>query len=762
MNLVKWFRKNKTKVMAVVVIVILVGFIGGSALSYLLSPETTIRRKPIAYFGNNGKITNYDLGWARRELDILRMVRAEDLLRSQDIQGILLAELLFSDVRAAPAVINYIKQTIRARRYRISDEQIANIYKRSMLSDIYWLLLREEAERAGIRMSNEDVGRLLARVIPQLFGGATYRQLIGALVNQRGIAQEQILATVGKLLAVLQYAQIVCSAGDVTNAQLRHLVSWEGETINVEFLKIDAAAFSESQDRPGEEEMIAHFDQYKEFSAGDLSEDNPYGFGYRLPDRVQLEYVAVKLDDVSSIVKPPTPQETEEYYQKNAEQFTESVPSDPNDPNSPTVERTRSYADVASTISEQLKRNRIRLKAESILQEARTLTEAGLQDLDRDIEDLSVEELKQKAGKYQTAVEQLSNKHTIQVYWGQTGLLSTADMRTDEYLGRLFVMGYGYNPVPLTQVVFSVEGLEVGAAELLSVPRPRLYENVGPVRDMAGEIMAVVRVIKAEKASEPESIDYTFSKDSMVFEQQPTEPNEVTAEEKKDSAAQTYSTRERVMEDLKKLSAMDTARRKAEEFVTLVAENGWDGALGKFNDLYRQETQSEPNQPVGLDLSDPNKFRLESLTNLRRIPRTTLETIAVQCGPNPEERTFVPEARNALTVKEAQVESRFVEKLYSLARQDSNAVDTTPVSFEFKPHMSFYVVKNISVDRLEQQEYEQIKAARAQQQEYIQSQSLAAVHFNPENIVKRMNFRPAGQSEESSASQTQAESEESL
>ncbi len=762
MNLVKWFRKNRTKVMAIVVIVLLIGFIGGSALSYLLSPETTIRRKPVAYFGDKRKITNYDLAWAGRELDILRMVRAEDLLRSQDMQGILLAELLFSDARVAPAVINYIRQTIRASRYRISDEQIADVYKRSMPSDIYWLLLREEAERAGIRISDEDVGRLLARVIPQLFGGATYRQLIGSLVNQRGIAEDQILATVGRLLAVLQYAQIVCSAGDVTSAQLRHLVSWEGETVNVEFLRIDAAAFSESQDQPSKEQMIAHFDKYKEFSAGDLSEDNPYGFGYRLPDRVQLEYVAVKLDDVSSIVMPPTPQETEEYYQKNAKQFTESVPSDPNDPNSPTIERTKSYAEVASTISERLKRDRIRLKAESILQEARTLTEAGLQDLDRDTEDLSVEELKQKAGKYQTAAEQLSNKHTIKVHWGQTGLLGTADMRMDEYLGRLFVMGLGYNPVPLTQIVFSVEGLEVSAAELLSVPRPRLYENIGPVRDMSGQIMAVVRVIKAEKASEPESVDYAFSKGSMVFEQPQSEPNEVTAEGKKDSGAQAYSTRERVMEDLKKLSAMDRARRKAEEYVTLVAESGWDGALGKFNDLYRQEIQREPNQPVGLDISDPNRFRLESLTNLRRIPRTTLETVAVQCGPNPEERTFVPEAQQWLTVKEAQVESQFVGKLYSLASQDSNAVDTTPVSFEFKPHMSFYVIKNISVDRLEQQEYEQIKAARAQREEHSQSQTLAAVHFNPENIIKRMNFRPARESKESSGGETQAESEESL
>jgi len=39
MNLVKWLRKNNMKVMAVVVIVLMVAFVGGSALNYLLSPQ---------------------------------------------------------------------------------------------------------------------------------------------------------------------------------------------------------------------------------------------------------------------------------------------------------------------------------------------------------------------------------------------------------------------------------------------------------------------------------------------------------------------------------------------------------------------------------------------------------------------------------------------------------------------------------------------------------------------------------------------------
>ncbi|GAJ06661.1 unnamed protein product, partial [marine sediment metagenome] len=79
--------------------------------------------------------------------------------------------------------------------------------------------------------------------------------------------------------------------------------------------------------------------------------------------------------------------------------------------------------------------------------EAKTLTEADLQDTDIELANLSAEQLRQRAGDYETAAEQLSKKYEIKVYSGQTGLLSATDMRQDEYLGMLYLRGFGYNPV---------------------------------------------------------------------------------------------------------------------------------------------------------------------------------------------------------------------------------------------------------------------------------------------------------------------------
>ncbi|MCJ7692556.1 MAG: hypothetical protein MUO22_03985, partial [Sedimentisphaerales bacterium] len=111
-------------------------------------------------------------------------------------------------------------------------------------------------------------------------------------------------------------------------------------------------------------------------------------------------------------------------------------------------------------------------------------------------------------------------------------------------------------------------------------------------------------------------------------------------------------------------------------------------------------------------------------------------------------------------INEQKKQGRLIEKLYSLVPQDANTIDEKPVIMEFKPTMSYYCIKDISVKRINQQDYLKIKAVRAYKEYIVQSQSMAAVHFNPENILKRLNFKPAKQDEEISDANAPAEPEE--
>ncbi len=729
MSLVRWFRKNNQKIMAIVVIGTMIGFIAGAYLQRL-SRGGAGGHRTVAYFDGDRPITNYDLALARRDLEILKMLSADNILRSmsvplfrtRDLHAAVLGELLFADRTASPAFLNHIRQIVKTDQYAVSDEQINDIYDRTMGSEVYWFLLKNEAARAGVKIANNFSGNQLARTIPHITGGRTYQQLLTSIVNRQGLSEQDILTTFSELMGVLRYAQMVCAAENITASQIMHDVKWENERMDVEFVQLAAAVFTENQTEPTRDQISAHLDRYKEYFAGEVTEQNPYGFGYRLPPRVRLEYIAIRLDDVSAIVNRPTNDQAQEYYQTYREQlFTEQVPLDPNDPNSMTIDRTKTYAEVAATILKGLLYRKVNSKAEAILQEAKILTEAALQDVDTEFAALTSEQFKQLAGDYEDAANQLSQKYKISVYAGKTGWLGAADIETDEKLAALYIAGYGYNPVPLNRVVFALDELGVSELGPFDIQKPRLYQNIGPLVDISGQmtgeiegqITALVRVIGAEKAAEPESIDQSFSADTLVLDQAPDQTDQ-----------NVYSVREKVVEDLKKLAAMDTAKSKADEFLDLAEKDGWHTAVDKFNEFYgRHDNQ---------DQASAQTFRLQNFANLRRIPDPVLQTLAVQTEGDPAARALLNERKR---------ESLLRDRIFSLVPEDSNTPANLPLVLELKPNMSYYCLKDVLVKRLYRQDYETVKAMRGYKQDFMQSQSLAPVHFNPENILKRMNFR---------------------
>lgn len=716
MSLVKWFRKNNTKIMAVVVIVLMIGFIGGSALTYLLEGGRGLKDAVATIEGK--KITNNDLIQARRELELLRMLRTDDLLRAQGLQGVFLAELLFSAERGgSPELINRVKQTIRQNMYPISEKQINDLYRRSVPPHVYWCCLKEEVRRAGIGIRNNEVGAILGSYIPQLFNGQTYSQFIGAIINKQRIPEDQILFTVGELLSVFQYSQIICSNEDLTAKQALYAASTEQESLDVEYVEFDAGVFIDpNRPEPGEKELTRHFDQYKTFFPGEITDENPYGFGYKLPDQVRLDYIAVKLDDVRQIIAVPTQDEIGDYYSRHKETlFTEQVQSDPNDPNSPTIDRIKSYAEVSGTIAKQLLADKTNSKADSILQEARTLTEVNQQAAQTD-EQKTSKQFKEKAVDYQPVAQKLGEKYKIKVYSGQTGWLNALDIQTDEYLGSIFLRGYGQNLVGLSQVVFAVDELGVSELGPFDVSKPRMYENIGPLKNpySIGSLMAIVRIVDARKAAAPESFDVSYSTHTLQLD-----PNEPQTDDEN-----TYSVKEKVVDDFKKLNAMEATKTKAQEFVNLIEMESWDKAISVFEQLYdRKENRKE---------NDPNTFRLQNETGLRRIPLDIMETLAEQNQGRPA---------MSLRLNDLKINKRFVDKLYSLVPPDSNSVEALPVVMEYKPDLKYLVIKDISIKRIWKEQYDQMKTESLFRQENAQSQALAAIHFNPANVLKRMNFK---------------------
>jgi len=737
MNLIKWLRRNNKKIMAVVVIVLMFAFVGGSALEYLLQPRGGTN-DAYAYYGKKTKITPTMMMEATNEIEILQALQADAVLRQQDLRGILLGELLFSQNRGSPALMNQVMQMIRRSQLLISDRQLSEIYEeRTVTPAVYWILLTREAESAGIRVPTTDVGGLLGRIIPQLFQGQSYPAVMSGLVGRFRVSEETILGTFSKLLAVLQYAQTICSTEDVTIPQVMHMASRSGSALNAEFVQFPARAFVDKQNLPTDDALLAHFNKYKSYLAGHVTQDNPFGFGYKLPDRLQIEYVALKLKDVAGIVQPPTQEESEVYYRQNRQRlFTREVPSDPNDPNSPKVQQVTSYAEVADTILEQLKKQKITTKAEQILEEVRTAADAKIGAGTVDGKDMTAPQLKENAGNYTPITQDVSTKHGIPLYNGTTGWLNAVDMQTDKYFSRLVVSSQGASSLRLNQVLFSVNELGDNAAILMFAQPARMFTTIGPASDpmggmspdLSGQIMVVARIIGVSKTEEPQDLNVIFSTKTVDLGD---------ATPQKDNV---FSVREKVTQDVQKLAAWDTTKAKSEEFVALAAKEGWDPAIAKFNELYGKQAKEDPN--------DPNVFKLDRLNDLQRISDAQLHVVATQTVGNPAA---------AMIANETQVERQLVDHFYSLVPVNADAAPNMPQILEFKPSQSFYAVKDVSVRWLDQQQYESMKGMILQQEDYIQTQNLAVVHFNPANILKRMNFKAVNDAQPSTQEADKAE-----
>ena len=715
----KWFRKHKATIMITMIAILFVGFVLGSWVQSL-SERKYGKTKTVATYGSDKKITLEELTSARAELELLQMLGADTMLRGSidpltqtpDLTSILLGELLFSNRQFSPEIVMGLKQVISRNEYRITDKQINDIYDLKATSNVYWFLLKNEARQAGIRIPTESAKQQLAQLLSQLAGGDAYTQVMTAVVNRQGLPEATILQVYADLLAVNEYTKLICSSDAVTQNQIKHTIASRGESADLQFVRIDAASFAEFQPTPSEEELTQHFEAYKNLPSDVITEDNPYGFGYQLPPRVKLEYLAVDMEQVRSTIQQPTMEEAEDYYQSNQDVFTEEKKADPNDPNSATIKEIQSFVEVRGSIIDRLIIRKTNAKAEKVLQSAIQQSQTGFENVDKDLRSLTSEEYRQLIGDYGLIAEQLNKQQDVTVFYGVTGMLSARDFAEDQNLATLYITGYGYDSqVSLGKLVFAVD--EVATSELgpFEADTPRMYENIGIIKDRLAKKSIVARVIEAQKESVPQNFEGIVPKSSITLGQ---DPNNLKF----------YSVKREVEKDIKTLSAMKTANELAEKMTQTAQQQDWDKAIQEANNFYKTEIAKDPN---AADI-----FKITEEKEKSRISSIRMQNLAARVEGNPEGLTYL---------RQGEKQKLLMDTILSLVEADANDLKNPPVYFEFKPEMACYVMKQVAVKRVSKQQFEQIKNQMVFQENMIRAQSMAPVHYNPENILKRNQFK---------------------
>jgi hypothetical protein len=297
-----------------------------------------------------------------------------------------------------------------------------------------------------------------------------------------------------------------------------------------------------------------------------------------------------------------------------------------------------------------------------------------------------------------------------------------SDIQSDKNFNSLYAGGAGVAEASLVRVLFSIEQLKVSELGPMDIKAPRLYENIGPLRDAQemsaegykGRNMMLVRVVAAEKAAEPKSIDERIDRHGIQFEQDGS------------ARADSNTIREIITDDLKLLAAMDKTKTRAQEFVALATTAGWKAAVERFNTLYGKNAGDSNTMPV-----KDRTFLFNKRSGLHRIDTQEIEKVKARSQGNPTARMILDR-----TIREGLL----MDKVFALIPQDSNTLPKQGEIMEFKPGMCYYCLESATIHRLYQEVFDVTKASEVVRDEYADSQALAISHYSPKNIVNRMKY----------------------
>ena len=238
--MMKFFRKHNKKLLAIFMALLLVVWLGGSALTDMLH----------------------------------RRVGGEVLATSD------LGDITAQDVQHADGLTELMA------RAGISWESRLGMRAAGTLLPLHWVLLTREAEAMDVRANPAVIAAALEQQGSMEF--------IKAVAHQSRQKADVIVGGLAQLTAIQELGQKVAMAGVPSEAEIRTAARDELEQVEVRAALIPAVAFrakqgTEEEYQPTEEELQVHFEAYRDKEPG----RGGIEFGYHLPSSVRIQYIKI-------------------------------------------------------------------------------------------------------------------------------------------------------------------------------------------------------------------------------------------------------------------------------------------------------------------------------------------------------------------------------------------------------------------------------------------------------------------------------------
>lgn len=217
---------------------------------------------------------------------------------------------------------------------------------RSAPSDVDYHLLKSEAAQMGIRVGRAEVIDLLRRA------GFT-DEAVAAIQLRNSISYNQLFDMIGNWLAVMRVRSLQAAA--CLTSLPREMLSYRDQSQEAVALlsQINSKAFESSVPEPTEEQLQAFFAEGKDRMTAHTAD--ALVFGYKLPDRVKIEYLTVDPDKIKSRVVVKGAQ-VERYFADNAARYTKPDPTaPPSSDGSPPPQIPMTFEEARDRVREELR-----------------------------------------------------------------------------------------------------------------------------------------------------------------------------------------------------------------------------------------------------------------------------------------------------------------------------------------------------------------------------------------------------------------------
>ena len=519
MRLSRLFRKYSRVLMLVVMSLLLVVFLVGDVISQAARGRSGVDVEIGRAFGRD--ISN---------LDLQRMHSDLDLLGDLGLAG-----------RARDPLQQYAWGLMAARSD--AQEQVLACH-----------LLMEEARQMGIHVGREQVVAFLGS---QGIGG----NYLARVRDDSNRSLESIYRLAGAWLSIFEVERLHADAlgGSVPRAEIAFRD--EAQEALVKLAVIESTALLPSVAEPTEEEIQAYFEEAK--GRETAHEEDRLVFGYRQPDRVQVEYLTVDPGRIQNKVSVRG-REARRYYEQNKHKYVERVPR----PMTPSTQPVRQqYDEVQRTYEEVEEKVREDCRAEKAIQEAQRLVNKMRDEARRPWEAAPRGEDYFRVPPADDALvsfEELRDKHSdpYEVICDKTELLEMEGLQGVPGLGPAsFQLGADpRNRVSTAALAFRVKGLVTAdpedAVSALNLFEPsRLLFESRRDRETGQQLpyqAYFFRVIRVKPSGPPDSIDIV---------------------------------RDKLVQDLRLLKAHELAGERAQQLATSARAVGLEAAVESAKEL---------------------------------------------------------------------------------------------------------------------------------------------------------------------------------